>query len=126
MKKSFVLFALLYFALALAAQKNLPAPGKIEKADLEMKDCDFDKGAEAVTLIDWGNLYYDRGITDISYLNTIYERRTRIKILKESGLTYANASIPYFDNNNEERILKIDAYTYNLDGSGNIKTTESE
>jgi Domain of Unknown Function with PDB structure (DUF3857) len=124
MKKNLFLFTLLYFTVAATAQKNLPSPGKIDKADLEMKDCDFDKGAEAVTLIDWGNLYYDRGITDISYLNTIYERRTRIKILKEGGLTYANAAIPYFDNNNEERILKIDAYTYNLDANGNIKTTE--
>ncbi|GAB2809759.1 DUF3857 domain-containing protein [Ferruginibacter profundus] len=124
MKKHFILVAVLFFVVAATAQKNLPGVGKIDKADLQMKDCDFDKGAEALTLIDWGNLYYDRGITDISFMNTIYERRTRIKILKESGLTYANASIPYYDNNNEERIIKIDAYTYNLDESGNIKVTE--
>ncbi|MGG9962527.1 DUF3857 and transglutaminase domain-containing protein [Ferruginibacter sp. SUN106] len=124
MKRNFILVAVLFFVVAATAQKNLPGIGKIDKADLEMKDCDFDKGADALTLIDWGNLYYDRGISEISFMNTIYERRTRIKILKESGLTYANASIPYYDNNNEERILKIDAYTYNLDESGNIKVTE--
>jgi hypothetical protein len=106
------------------AQKGIPALGKIDKADLEMKDCDFDKGADALKLIEWGNLYYDRGIPDVSFLNTIYEKRVRIKILKESGLSYANASIDYYDNNNEEKILKVDAYTYNLDESGNIKTTE--
>jgi hypothetical protein len=108
----------------LTAQKNLPAPGKIDKADLEMKDCDFDKGAVAVTLIEWGNVYYDRGIEGVSFLNTIYEKRERIKILKESGLAYADVSIQYLDNNNEEKILKLEAYTYNLDDAGNIKVTE--
>ncbi len=116
-------FFLFMFMLPLFAQKGLPAMGKIDKADLEMMDCDFDKGAEALTLISWGNLYYDRGIPNISFLNTIYEKRVRIKILKESGLGYANINIPYYDNNNEEKIIKIDAYTYNIDG-GNIKTTE--
>lgn len=89
-----------------------------------MKDCDFDKGADAVTLINWGNVYYDRGTEGVSFLNTVYEKRERIKILKESGLSYANVSIPYYDNNNEERIIKLEAYTYNLDEAGNIKVTE--
>lgn len=114
----------LFFVITLTAQKGLPALGKIDRADLEMKDCDFDKGAVAITLIDWGNVYYDRGIEGVSFLNTIYEKRERIKILKESGLAYADVSIPYYDNNNEEKILKLDAYTYNLDDAGNIKVTE--
>ncbi|HMI78477.1 MAG TPA: DUF3857 domain-containing protein, partial [Ferruginibacter sp.] len=116
--------AMLLFTYPLLAQKGLPPVGKIDKADLEMKDCDFDKGAEALTLIAWGNIYYDRGIQGVSFLNTIYERRIRIKILKESGLSYANVNIPYFDNNNEEKILKIDAVTYNIGDDGKIKTTE--
>ena len=110
--------------VSLFAQKELPAFGKVDKADLEMTDCEFDKGAEALTLIDWGKMYYDRGIPGISFLNTIYEYRVRIKILKESGLSYANVTIPYYDRNNEEKILKIDASTYNIDAVGKIKTTE--
>ncbi|HNH21977.1 MAG TPA: hypothetical protein PLS65_06435, partial [Ferruginibacter sp.] len=43
------------------AQKGLPGFGKVDKADLEMTDCEFDKGAEAMVLIDYGNTYYDRG-----------------------------------------------------------------
>ena len=112
---------LFFISFQLAAQKGLPSVGKIDKADLEMKDCDFDKGAIAVNLIDWGNLFYRRG-KDL--FSTVYERRTRIKILKESALTYANVTIPYFDENNEEQIKKITAYTYNLDEGGNIKMTE--
>lgn len=50
--------------------------------------------------------------------------RIRVKILKESGLSYANVTIPYYDRNNEEKILKVDAATYNLDASGKMKTTE--
>ncbi len=124
MKRLLLLLLVHGLTTPLTAQKNLPAPGKIDKADLEMKDCDFDKGAVAVTLIDWGNVYYDRGIEGGSFLNTIYEKRERIKILKESGLAYADVSIPYYDNNNEEKILKLEAYTYNLDDAGNIKVTE--
>lgn len=108
----------------LFAQKEVPSFGKVDKADLEMADCEFDKGAEALTLIDWGKMYYDRGIPGVSFLNTIYEYRVRVKILKESGLSYANVTIPYYDRNNEEKILKVDASTYNLDASGKIKTTE--
>lgn len=124
MKRLLLLLLVHVLTSPLTAQKNLPAPGKIDKADLEMKDCDFDKGAVAVTLIEWGNVYYDRGIEGVSFLNTIYEKRERIKILKESGLAYADVSIQYLDNNNEEKILKLEAYTYNLDDAGNIKVTE--
>jgi len=113
-----------FIVMQASAQKGLPAMGKVDKADLEMKDCDFDKGAVAVKLIDYGNVYYRRGKVGATLFNTVYERRVRIKILKEAGLSYADVSIPYFDQDNEEQIQKITAYTYNIDGSGNIKTTE--
>ena len=89
-----------------------------------MKECDFDKGADAVTLIDYGNTYYDRGTVGFSSFKTVFEKRTRIKILKEKGLSQADVEIPYYNHNNEERILKLNANTYNLDESGNVKTTE--
>lgn len=106
------------------AQKDQPAFGKIDKADLEMKDCDFDKGAEALVLIDYGNTYYDRGTEGYSLFKTIYERRTRIKILKEKGIEQANIEIPYYTHNNEERILRLKAKTYNLDETGKIVSSE--
>ena len=124
MKINIILLVVIFFSSAAFAQKNMPAFGKIDKPDLEMKDCDFDKNAVAFTLIDWGNLYYEKGIPGISFLNTIYEKRVRIKILKESGLSYANISIPYYDHNNEEKIVKTDAATYNIDEAGNIKVTQ--
>jgi hypothetical protein len=106
------------------AQKGLPGFGKVDKADLELTDCSFDKGADAMVLIDFGNIYYDRGTVGFSTFKTVYERRTRIKILKEKGIGYADVEISYYTNNNEEKIFKINANTYNLDATGKITTAE--
>jgi len=86
-----------------------------------MTDCDFDKGAEAVKLIDWGNTYYEKGDVGRDAFKTVFERRTRIKILKTHGLAFANVKIPYYSGNDEERIIRLNANTYNMDTSGNIE-----
>ena len=124
MKKYCCIILLLLAANIACSQKQIPTFGKVDKADLEMKDCDFDKGAVAVKLIDWGNTYYDRGTVGVSTFKTVFEKRTRIKILKERGLAEADVKIPYYTHNNDERILKLSAYTYNIDALGNIQTTE--
>lgn len=121
--KLIVVLTIIFHSVAFS-QKGLPAIGKADKAELEMKDCDFDKGAIAVKLIDWGSTYYDRGTTGISLFKTVFERRIRLKILKEKGISYADVRIPYYAHNNDERILKLSAYTFNLDAAGNILTTE--
>ena len=125
MKKvcSFLLAVSLF--LTVYAQKEVPSFGKIDKADLEMKDCDFDPGAVAVKLLDVGDMFYDRGTAGITLFKTIYNKRVRIKILKEKGLSYANVEIPFFTNGVDdiEKIRQIDACIYNLDEAGNIKVT---
>ena len=79
MKTIFTPFVFLFlFSFCSSAQKGQPAFGKVDMADLQMKDCDFDKGADAVVLIDWGNTYYDRGTVGYSLFKTIFQRRTRI------------------------------------------------
>ena len=97
--------------------KDIPAWGKVEKADLEMKVYDIDKDAEAVILFDVGEL-----ICDQSY-NIQLERRVRIKILKEGGLERADIHLNYVHYLNSENIIKLSAQTYNLDASGNVITT---
>ncbi|MBK8787453.1 MAG: DUF3857 domain-containing protein [Chitinophagaceae bacterium] len=125
MKKiCYYLFFLLTISLSVMAQKSQPGFGKVDKADLEMKDCDFDKGADALVLIDYGNMYYDRGTVGFSTFKTVYERRTRIKILKEKGISQADIEINYYTHNNEEKVFKFNANTYNLDAAGKIITTE--
>ena len=119
-----LLFFLLIITLDAHAQKGQPGFGKVDKADMEMKDCEFDKGADAIVLIDYGNIYYDRGTVGFSVFKTVYERRTRIKILKEKGISQADIEIRYYTHNNEEKIFKFNANTYNLDASGKVITTE--
>ncbi|MEP6674889.1 MAG: DUF3857 domain-containing protein [Ferruginibacter sp.] len=92
-------------------------------ADMKMTDCDFDKGAEAYKLIDYASIHYERGV-DLFKLVT--ERRVRIKIFKEKGLSYANVKIPFYSRNNDEKILKVEAASYNLDAAGNIITTTAD
>jgi hypothetical protein len=125
MKHFLVTFtAVMLTTTLLQAQKTkLIAVGKIDKADLEMTDCEYDKGAAAYKLIDRGNLYYDRGV---DFFKMVVERRTRIKILKDKGMDYANVKIPYYSRNNDQKMVNIDAYTYNLDAGGNVVTTKVE
>lgn len=119
-------FALTFcFSLSAFSQNELPAFGKADKADLEKNDCDYDKGAEAEVLIDWGNTYYDRGTSGISTFKTVFEHRKRIKILKEKGMTQADIKITYYGHNNDEKIIKVTAYTFNLDAAGNVQRTEA-
>lgn len=98
------------------AQKDIPEFGKIEKADLEMKTCDFDKDAEALVLFDVGEFEGDLAYS----FTTQNERRIRIKILKDKGLDRANVHIKYYSKQNSESVRDIAAQTYNLDAAGNM------
>lgn len=125
MFKSFILVICLTTSLSLFAQKggDVPGFGKVEKADLELKTCDFDDKAEAVVLFDVGELYFDLS----SMASTMqFERHIRIKILKAKGKDQADIHMPYFSYRNIEFIKNLTAQTYNLDASGNIVTTKVE
>ncbi|HAO46021.1 MAG TPA: DUF3857 domain-containing protein [Ferruginibacter sp.] len=124
MKRIVTVVLMLALVQGTRAQKGLPGFGKVDKADLLLTDCDFDKGAGALVLIDYGHTYYDRGTVGFSAFKTVFERRIRIKILKESGMPYADVRIPYYTRNNEQRILKLNASTYNLDAAGKVQATE--
>lgn len=124
MKSIFLILTFVAVIISCVAQKNVPAFGKIDKADLVMTECAFDKGAEAMVLIDYGNTYYDRGTVGYSIFKTVMERRTRIKILKKNGIEQADVRINYYNKNNEEKITRLNAITYNLDDDSAIKTTE--
>ncbi len=103
------------------AQKEIPKFGDIDKADLQMKECEFDKDAEAYKLLDYGNVQY---LILGDKFNILTERRTRIKILKEKGLDEANIKIDFYSSDDYERISEISGVTYNLDNSGNVVKTK--
>ena len=124
MKPSFLLSGCLLLSLFLSAQKgknkdsNIPAFGSVEKSELEMKECDFDKNAEAVVL-------FEKGQTDFIVGKGIdFERHVRIKILNDKGKSSADIHLPYYNWKNEQEIRDISAQVYNLDASGNIVVTK--
>lgn len=121
-KHSFTVFLLLN-SIAIFAQKDMPAYGKIDKADLLLQDCEFDKDAGAYKLLDYGDVSYVSG-RNIFKIQT--ERRVRIKILKDKGLENANIKLRYYSHFNYETIKEISGVTYNLDNAGNVVITKLE
>lgn len=122
-KISIFFFSLLFNGL-IYAQDKLPAFGKIEKAELEMKDCDFDPGAEALVLHDVGDIRFAY-IDNIGWqAESVY--RVRIKILKASALDRAQIKIRYYSLKRAQEISGIHGISFNLDAAGNISETKME
>jgi Domain of Unknown Function with PDB structure (DUF3857) len=112
---------LILFTLNTKAQKQIPEYGKIDKTDLELKDCDFEKGAEAMVLFDVAEVFCDRNLnSNYNPLTTEMERHVRIKILNTKGTDVANIKIRYLSDKNIEDIKSLSAQTINIDDAGNI------
>lgn len=103
--------------------KDIPAFGKIDKSEIELKECEFDKNAEAVVLFDVGK--FTTNFTGGTIFSEI-EVHTRIKILTDKGLSQADIGIPYYSLKNTESIKGFSAQTYNTDASGNIVISKVE
>jgi len=122
MKKLTAAVIALAISCSLFSQKNkdknsdLPDFGTVDKADLEMKKCDFDDKAEAEVLIDDGMLEW-------TGQNLQFKRRIRIKILNSKGLDWANVHLSYKSERGEQDIKSLEAKTYNLDANGNVIAT---
>ena len=109
------------------AQKDIPSFGKVDKADLEMKECSFDEAAEAVVLFDVAEVYCFLNFNSpANPLSSQLERRVRIKILNNKGLQFANVRIPFLAGHNLEDINNLSAETINLDADGKIVITKVE
>lgn len=118
-----IAYLLLFFNI-IHAQDKLPSFGKIDKADLEMKDCEFDPGSEAVVLIDLGEIMFDY-FQNVGWQSTI-EYRVRIKVLKASGIHRSEITIGYFAKNSVQQISNISGVSFNLDPAGKIVETSLE
>ncbi len=126
MKYPFFILLLVSLCANVTAQKDVPAFGKVDKADLEMKECAFDKEAEALVLFDVGEVYCSLNLnsTTGNVLRSELARHVRIKILKDKGLGQADIKIRYYSDRNLEVINNITAQTINLDDAGNIVYTK--
>jgi hypothetical protein len=103
------------------AQKDPIKFGDAPLEDLQMKVYAKDSAASAVVLCDYGT-------SAIKYVQNqgfqlVFERITRIKILKKEGLEFANFEIPLFHNNNgKEKVSGIKGITYNLENAKPVET----
>jgi len=110
MNKIFTTIIINFIVLQAIAQ-NKPAfkydqpYGIIDTADLTLKQCDFEKDANAEVLIDKGDETFDE------YFDITFIVHKRIKIFNDNGKDAANINIPFID-----RITDLKAETINLNG----------
>ena len=98
----------------LFSQKLSSIYGKVGFDDIEYNTCEFDKTADAVVMFDNGkSSFVDR---DNEGFKIIFERTTRIKILTDAGVKWANIEIPfYYTNQIFENIYEFEASAYNFE-----------
>ena len=94
--------------------------GKISKEEIELKQYSKNKDAEAIVLYDIAKSYFTR--TENSF-DIVFERTTRIKILSEAGIKWAEIEIPFYQEGSiYERVYDIEAFSYNYENGGVIKS----
>ncbi|WP_448702031.1 DUF3857 domain-containing protein [Mucilaginibacter sp. AW1-3] len=125
MKKTVTLLCFLAASYTGFAQLQKITYGKVDLADMELKQCDFEKDANALVLYDKGDVYYD------DRLNLFMDRITRIKIFNDKGKDEANIRIPYYafysSGGTRETITAIQAETINeVNGKAEITKLDSK
>jgi hypothetical protein len=115
MKSKLILYFILVISLSSKGQEFSKEFGKLGNAEVNLAQYTKDLSAEAVVLFDMGESFF--ASTENGF-EVVYERSTRIKILSEAGLKYAEFEIPYYrEGNIYEKIYDFEGYTYNpVDG----------
>lgn len=124
MKKLAFIFSFLVLIGTVLAQDKLPTFGKIDMADLQLIDCDFDPDAEAFVLIDVGDITI-KHLQNIGWVSES-SYRIRIKVLKEKGVSRAQIKLRYHSKNKLEEISNVKGVSFNLDVNGKIVESELE
>lgn len=115
-----ILLQILLFKVVVA-QDLIEKFGEVSIADLEMETYEKDKGAEAFVIFDFGASSFVKN--DYKF-DLLFHRTTRVKILSESGLDYAEILIPYYVNKGlKDKVYDIEGIVYNLE-NGSIKITK--
>ena len=117
MKPPYLLLVLLFTSQITFSQKKLPEYGKIDVADLQMKQCSFETDAAAMKLFDLQEIEFQ--MSDYSS-RVLTEKRVRIKIFNEKGYDYASIKIPYYSKKRVSKIKDLSGIIYNLDSAGHV------
>ncbi|MBC8035481.1 MAG: DUF3857 domain-containing protein [Chitinophagaceae bacterium] len=109
-------------ALSLFAQEKSPIKfGKVTPADFVLPAGIADSSADAVVIADIGNSEFEGNAK--GWFSIIFRRTKRVKILNKNGFEAANVSIDLYSNGSDvERLAKLKAVTYNLEGGKVIET----
>ncbi len=121
MKYWLVLFCF-FETLVVSAQTEISRFGEVTRAELEMKECVFEKDAPALKLFDLTEVELEVFET----ARITLEKRVRIKIFNEEGFKFANVRIPYFGEKRSTKIKDFAAIIYYFDEKGNIVSERVE
>jgi len=106
---SLVLVLFIFSVKTSWSQKTATGFGEFTQQEMALKECAFDKEAEAVVLLEKAESNYD------DHYNLVTEHRIRIKVLKEKGIGRGDIHISYYSDENYEYIGKIEAAVFNYD-----------
>ena len=116
---AFVLFFTFFYSNSNAQEFKF---GKVSVAELEEKEHPRDPTASAAILFKKGEARIEYSETSGFQTTTVI--KTRIKIYKKEGYSWANQEVGYYlDNSYDESVSFSDAFTYNLIG-GKIEKTK--
>jgi len=95
---------------------------QVTKAELEITTYNKDPLAEAYVIFDTGKTTF---VQRDDQLAIQYIRTAKIKILNTEGVKHAEISVPlYLDSKRvQERLVRVEAYSYNLEGTEIVTTT---
>lgn len=120
-KINFTLLIWVLSILTVTGQNYSKEFGKIAKDEIELKKYNSDKEAEAVVLFDIAKSYFSQ--TNSSF-DVIFERTTRVKILSEAGIKWAEVEIPFYQEGGiNEKVFDLEAYAYNYENGLINKTS---
>ena len=126
MKRLVVLTAclLLYIGVSAQASKYSNEFGKVTQHEMTMEEYDNDVDADAVMIYKFGDYSYRGSYSDgIFYL--VMNIKTKIKILEQSGVNYANFEIPFYKGNSGWEVIEsVEGTTYNYENG--LKETKLE
>jgi hypothetical protein len=98
------------------SQYSLPELGQYSPEEINLKECSFDKSAEAVILLDAAIADHDDAYRLITH------HRIRIKILNQREVDRGNITIRFYSKDQFEYITSIKGVTFNQEGSEPVLT----
>lgn len=106
------------------AQEKCPVKfGKVNLEDFDISKANVDMTSGAVIIADVGTSSFEGN--NKGWFSLVYKHQRRIKIINKNGFDLANVEIPLYistKSNDEERVEKLKAYSYNLENGQVIET----